>query len=79
MNTPCTKRPQARGWVGDLDWSLSWQVRPDRLYMAMRGFFDESGTHGAKSPVVIVGNSWRRLNNGTPTSVTSRRYLTNTE
>ena len=55
MNTPCTKRPQARGWVGDLDWSLSWQVRPDRLYMAMRGFFDESGTHGAELPVVIVG------------------------
>ena len=44
-----------RGWVGDLDWSLSWQVRPDRLYMAMKGFFDESGTHGAESPVVIVG------------------------
>jgi hypothetical protein len=44
-----------RGWMGDLDWSLSWQVRPDRLYMAMTGFFDESGTHGAESPVVIVG------------------------
>ena len=55
MNIPCTKQPQARGWVGDLDWSLSWQVRPDRLYMAMKGFFDESGTHGADSPVVIVG------------------------
>jgi hypothetical protein len=55
VNIPCTKQPQARGWVGDLDWSLSWQVRPDRLYMAMRGFFDESGTHGADSPAVIVG------------------------
>lgn len=55
MNTPCTKQPQARGWIGDLDWSLSWRVRPDRLYMAMKGFFDESGTHGAESPVVIVG------------------------
>src|SRR5271155_2344171 len=43
-----------RGYVGDLDWSLSWQVRPERLYMAMKGYFDESGIHGAESPVVIV-------------------------
>lgn len=43
-----------RGYVGDLDRSLSWQDRPDRLYMAMTGFFDESGIHGAESPVVIV-------------------------
>ena len=43
-----------RGWVGDLDWSLTWRQDPGRLYMAMKGFFDESGTHGAQSPVVIV-------------------------
>lgn len=43
-----------RGYVGDLDWSLNWRVNPDRPYMAMIGYFDESGTHGAESPVVIV-------------------------
>jgi hypothetical protein len=42
------------GWVGALDWSIHWRLKPDRLYMAMTGFFDESGTHGAESPVVIV-------------------------
>jgi hypothetical protein len=49
------KAAPKRGYVGDLDWSLSWQARPERLYMAMKGFFDESGTHGTESPVVIVG------------------------
>jgi hypothetical protein len=42
------------GWVGALDWSIHWRLNSDRLYMAMTGFFDESGTHGAESPVVIV-------------------------
>ena len=68
MNSRCTipeseirdnerklKAVNPRGYVGDLDWSLSWRLRPDRLYMAMKGYFDESGTHGAESPVVIVG------------------------
>jgi hypothetical protein len=32
---------------------LPWQRNPGRLHMAMKGFFDESGTHD--SPVVIVG------------------------
>src|ERR1700728_3782608 len=41
--------------MGSLDRSINWRVNPDRLYMAMTGFFDESGTHGAESPVVIVG------------------------
>jgi hypothetical protein len=45
-----------RGYVGDLDHTLKWwESSPDHLYMAMKGFFDESGTHGAESPVVIVG------------------------
>jgi hypothetical protein len=44
-----------QGWVENLDFALNWRVNPDHLYMAMVGYFDESGTHGAQSPVVIVG------------------------
>jgi hypothetical protein len=29
-------------------------VNPERLYMPMVGYFDESGTHGAEAPVMIV-------------------------
>jgi hypothetical protein len=47
--------PAPRGWVGDLDWSLNWRVNLDHHYMAMLGYFDESGTHGPSSPSVIVG------------------------
>jgi hypothetical protein len=44
-----------RGWVGELDHFLNWwEAHPDHLYMAMKGYFDESGTHGADSPTVIV-------------------------
>jgi hypothetical protein len=43
-----------RGSVGDLDWTLNWKVDPGHLYMPMKGYFDESGTHGAGSPALIV-------------------------
>lgn len=55
IREPVTSAVATRGYVGDLDWTLNWwQKSPDHLYMAMTGFFDESGTHGAESPVVIV-------------------------
>ncbi len=41
-------------FMEDADFGLSLRVRPERLYMAMKGFFDESGTHGADSPLVTV-------------------------
>lgn len=53
LEVPALAVPKS-GYVGDLDWSLNWRVNPDRFYMAMLGYFDESGTHGAESPVVIV-------------------------
>jgi hypothetical protein len=55
IREPAAYPATARGYVGDLDRTLNWwESRPDHLYMAMTGFFDESGTHGADSPVVIV-------------------------
>jgi len=51
---PVAAEPR-RGYIGDLDWTLNWRDNnPDHLYMAMKGYFDESGTHGAQSPTVIV-------------------------
>jgi hypothetical protein len=41
-------------FIEDLDFGLYPRVKPERLYMAMKAFFDESGTHGAQSPVVTV-------------------------
>jgi hypothetical protein len=44
----------SRGYVGQLERTLNWWLSRNRYYMAMTGFFDESGTHGAESPVVTV-------------------------
>jgi hypothetical protein len=41
--------------MGALHRTITWRDDPGRLYMAMTGYFDESGTHGAESPCVIVG------------------------
>jgi hypothetical protein len=50
--SPALEAP--RTWAENLDFALHWQVNPGRLYMAMIGYFDESGTHGAESPLVTV-------------------------
>jgi hypothetical protein len=43
-----------RTWLETLDFALHWRLGPGRPYMAMIGYFDESGTHGRESPLVTV-------------------------
>lgn len=53
LNTPCASI--GSGWVQVLDSAFYWNVKPDRhSYMVTLAYFDESGTHGAESPLVTV-------------------------
>ena len=47
MLTPACAKPKLT-YIEDVDFGLHLRVRPERLYMAMKGFFDESGVHGAE-------------------------------
>jgi hypothetical protein len=53
MILPACAKPKLT-FIEDVDFGLRLRVQPERLYMAMKGFFDESGTHGAESPLVTV-------------------------
>jgi hypothetical protein len=53
--SPAAARAQPKpSYVEALDFALHWRVKPERLYMAMIGYFDESGTHGRESPLMAV-------------------------
>lgn len=54
MMPPSTER-EGRAWIEDLGRSLYHRARPNALYMALTAYFDESGTHGEKSPAVVLG------------------------
>lgn len=64
MSTYCTSRTRAllgwggrpaSTWIDKLAAALFRKARPEAPYMAITGYFDESGTHGRSSSTLIVG------------------------